>query len=165
MHVPFVPSPLYVVDKMLELAGAGPQDILYDLGCGDGRIPIRAVKKFGVRRAYCVEIREDLAREAKTRVAREGLEDRIIVLNEDMFKVSIRGATLVTLFLLTSVNRQLAPLLEAQLRPGARIVSHEFRIPDWSPVVYATVNDGRISHDIYMYIIGLHRGTVREKEP
>lgn len=165
MHVPFVPTPLYVVDKMLELAGVGRDDILYDLGCGDGRIPIRAVKRFGTRLAYCVEIRKDLASEAKSRVAREGLEGRVIILNEDMFKVSVSDATVVTLFLLTSVNQQLAPLLESQLQPGARVVSHEFRIPGWSPVVYATVNDGRISHDIYMYVVGLHRGTVREKEP
>jgi len=152
--VPYVPSPMYVVRKMLELAGAGPGDVLYDLGCGDGRIPVTAVKEYGVDRAYCVEIREDLAALARQRVERDGLQDRVVVVQADMFKVDLSEATLVTLFLLSSVNDRLAPKLSRELRPGARVVSHEFRMSQWRPLVYATLHDGKGSHDVYLYVIG-----------
>ncbi len=156
-RVPYVPSPPGVVRKMLELAGAGPDDIVYDLGCGDGRVLVTAVKEFGVKRAVGVEIREDLVKEAKRRVASEGLEDRIEIIHGDMFEVDISDATLVTLFLLTSVNDELAPKLERELKPGTRIVSHEFQITSWKPTVMATIYDDITSHNIYLYVLGRHR--------
>ncbi len=152
--VPYVPTPLYVVRKMLEIAGAGPGDVLYDLGCGDGRIAITAVREFNVDRAVCVEIREDLASEAAARARQMGLEGRVRVIQGDMFKVDISEATVVTMFLLTSVNDRLAPKLSRELKPGTRVVSHEFRITGWHPLLYATVSEGRVSHDIYLYVIG-----------
>ena len=152
--VPFVPTPLPVARKMLELAGAGPGDILYDLGCGDGRIPIMAVEEFGVEAAYCVEIRRDLASKARHEVERRGLQERVHVINRDMFELDLSDATIVTLFLLTSVNDMLAPKLERELPDGARIVSHEFRVTRWQPVIHATLRerDKHVSHEIYLYI-------------
>ncbi len=155
--VPYVPSPLYVVRKMLELAGVGQDDIVYDLGCGDGRIVITAVKEFDAKKGVCIELREELVQRVLKKVKEEGLENRVEVRKEDMFKADIGEATVVTLFLLTSVNDQLAPKLENELRPGTRVVSHEFRITDWKPLVTAIVNDGRLTHNIYLYVIGNHR--------
>ncbi len=155
--VPYVPTPIYVVRKMLELAGVGPDDIVYDLGCGDGRIVITAVKEFNARKAVCIELRDELVRKVRERVREEQLEDRIEVRHEDMFHSYIGDATVVTLFLLTSVNDQLAPKLELELKPGTRIVSHEFRITSWKPLVAATINDGRLTHNIYLYVVGLHK--------
>lgn len=150
--VPYVPTPHSVVVKMLEIAGVGPSDILYDLGCGDGRIPIIAVKEFGVSKAYCVEIRSDLIEVAKRNARQQGVHDKIVFVNDDMFKVPVRDATIVTLFLLTSVNDRLAPKLEDELDDYARVVSHEFKITQWKEVLYATIHDGKVSHDIYLYI-------------
>ncbi len=154
--VPYVPTPPEVVRAMLTLARASSEDILYDLGCGDGRIPLIAVKEFGVRKAYCVEIREDLAEQARKNIEEQGFADRIEVVNDDMFKIPINDATIVTLFLLTSVNEMLRPKLEKELKPGARVVSHEFQMPGWRASRVETVYDGRISHTLYLYIIGEH---------
>ncbi len=156
-QVPFVPSPELVVRKMLELAGAGPNDIVYDLGAGDGRVVIMAVKEFGVKKAVGVEIRNDLVREARKKIEELGISDRAKILQEDMFKAQISEATIVTLFLLTSVNERLRPKLEAELKPGTRVVSHEFQIPGWKPKIIATIHDGRVSHTLYLYVIGEHK--------
>ena len=152
--VPFVPTPLFVARKMLELVGTSHSDVLYDLGCGDGRIPIIAVHEFNVRKAVCIEIREDLAKKAKENVEKLNLEDKITIINDDMFNVDITEATIVTMFLLTSVNDALSSKLSKELRNGARIVSHEFKITRWKPIIFSTVNDGRVSHNIYVYIKG-----------
>ena len=157
IRVPYVPTPIGVARKMLELAGAGPDDVVYDLGCGDGRILILAVKEFGVKKAVGVEIREELVREAREKIAKEGLQDRIEIIQGDMFNVDVSEATIVTLFLLTSVNDELAPKLERELKLGARIVSHEFQITGWKPAVAATIYDNSTSHNIYLYVIGSHR--------
>ncbi len=154
VRVPFVPTPIPVARKMLELAGAGPGDTLYDLGCGDGRIAILAAKDFGVDRAVCVELREDLAERALEEAKRQGVADRVEVRREDMFRADISDATIVTLFLLTSVNNELAPKLRRELKPGTRIVSHEFQITGWKPLAFATVSEGHISHNIYLYVVG-----------
>ncbi|AEM39575.1 RNA methylase [Pyrolobus fumarii 1A] len=155
--MPYVPTPPGVARKMLELAGAGPDDIVYDLGCGDGRILITAVKEFGVKRAVGVEIRRELVQEARKKIAAEGLSDRIEIIHGDMFEVDISEASIVTLFLLTSVNDELAPKLEKELSPGTRVVSHEFQITSWRPSVLATIHDEFTSHNIYLYVIGAHR--------
>ncbi len=156
-QVPFVPSPEIVVRKMLELAGAGSDDIVYDLGAGDGRVVIIAVREFGVKKAVGVEIRDDLVREAKKKIEELGIKGRAEIIREDMFKADISDATIVTLFLLTSVNERLRPKLEAELRPGTRVVSHEFQIPGWKPKVIATIHDGRVTHTLYLYVIGEHK--------
>lgn len=154
LRVPFVPTPQPVVRKMLELAGASPSDVVYDLGCGDGRIVITAVKEFNVKRAVCVELRDDLVETLKTTIEQEGLTHRIEIRHQDMFETDLSDATIVTLFLLTSINDELAPKFERELKPGTRIVSHEFRITRWLPLVSATVYDGQVSHNIYLYVHG-----------
>ncbi len=155
--VPYVPTPHPVVEFMLSLAGVGPEDILYDLGCGDGRIPITAVKKFGVKKAVCVEIRRDLYEKALSNVKLEGLEDRVEVIHGDMFDVDLSEATVVTLFLLMSVNRLLRPKLEKELKNGTRVVSHEFEIPGWEPLTVERFWDGVMPHKIYLYVIKKER--------
>ncbi len=152
--VPFVPTPLPVARKMLELVNASNDDIVYDLGCGDGRIPIIAVREFGVRKAVCIEIRKELAKKAKENIKALNLENKVIVINNDMFNINISEATIVTLFLLTSVNDALAEKFRTELKKGARIVSHEFRITKWNPIIFSTINDGRVSHNIYVYVRG-----------
>ncbi len=150
--VPYVPTPLPVARKMLELAKAGPGDVLYDLGSGDGRIVVMAVKEFGVTKAYGIELRHDLVEEARRKIRGEGVEGRAEIIEADMFNTGIRDATIVTLFLLTSVNRRLKPKLEAELRSGARVVSHEFQIPGWEPLITANIYEGMIPHSIYLYV-------------
>ncbi len=156
--VPYVPTPEPVAREMLKVANAGPNDIVYDLGCGDGRILVIAAKEFGVRKAIGVEIREDKVKEALENIRKAGVEDRVIIIHGDMFEVDISEATIVTLFLLTSVNERLKPKLERELRYGARVVSHEFRIPGWTPKTVVDVRDKNfITHTIYLYVIGEHR--------
>ena len=130
--VPFVPTPLEVAQKMLEIAKVQPDDVVYDLGSGDGRIVILAAQKFGAR-AVGVELDSGLYEESSARIRKLGLQDRAQILHENMFEVNVRHATVVTLYLLTVVNEHLRPILERQLRSGARIVSHDFQVPGWQP--------------------------------
>ena len=130
--VPFVPTPLEVAQKMLEVAKVQPDDVVYDLGSGDGRIVILAAQKFGAH-AVGVELNSDLYVQSSERIRKLGLQDRAQIIHENMFEVNVRHATVVTLYLLTAVNERLRPMLERQLRSGARIVSHEFQVPGWQP--------------------------------
>lgn len=129
---PFVPTPASVVKRMLDLAGVASGDVVYDLGCGDGRIVIAAVKRPGVR-GVCVEMDPPRLMQSRMNARKEGVEDHIRFVQRDLFKVSLHDATVVTLYLLPEVNARLQPRLVAQLRPGARIVSHDFGIGDWQP--------------------------------
>ncbi|MEM2940446.1 MAG: rRNA adenine N-6-methyltransferase family protein [Thermoproteota archaeon] len=147
--VPYVPSPSEVVDKMLELAKVTSNDIVYDLGCGDGRLLLAAVKKFGARKAVGYEIRRDLYEELVKTIQKEGLSNRIFVYNEDLLNADLSESTVVTLFLTTSANEKLKPKLEAELKPGTRIVSHEFTFKDWAPQKIEELS----WHKIYLYII------------
>lgn len=152
MLVPFVPTPEVVVERMLWLANVGPNDVVYDLGCGDGRVLTIATTKFGVRKAVGVEIREDLVKIARSKVRELGLENRVFVIHGDFFDVDISEATVVTLFLLTTVNSMLKPKLEKELRSGTRVVSHEFEIPGWTPSRVEVCNDGYLKHKVYLYL-------------
>lgn len=154
VFVPYVPTPPPVVRRMLELAKVGPEDIVYDLGCGDGRILLTAVKEFKAKKAVGIEKREDLVKEAKKNISREGLSERIEIIPGDMFEIPIRDATVVTLFLLPSVNDLLKPKFSKELRPGTRIVSHEFKISGWKPIVEEEVREGYVRHKLYLYIVG-----------
>jgi hypothetical protein len=131
--VPYVPTPMDIAQKMLELAKVRSDDVVYDLGSGDGRIVILAAQKFGAH-AVGVELNSDLYEESSKRVRDLGLQNRVEIMHENMFDVNIRHATVVTLYLLTKVNERLRPELERQLRSGTRIVSHEFQVPGWQPV-------------------------------
>jgi tRNA A58 N-methylase Trm61 len=149
---PYVTTPQDIVEKMLELAKVGPDDVVYDMGSGDGRIVITAAQKYGAH-AVGIELLPDLYEQSRDRIKQLGLEDRAQIIHEDMFSVSIRNATVVTLYLLTSVNAMLRPMLEKQLRPGARIVSHDFQMPGWDPdkVVKVMSKDG-VAAKLYLYV-------------
>ncbi len=143
-----------MVDKMLELAEARPGDTVYDLGSGDGQIVIAAARQFGAR-ATGIEIDADLVRLSTARIAEGGLGSRARIVQGDLLSADLRPATIVTLYQLPAVNELLRPMFEAQLRPGARVVSLDFPVPGWraTQVLTATLAD-RSQHAIYLYSIG-----------
>lgn len=150
--VPYVPTPEVVADFMLRLADVGSDDVVYDLGCGDGRIVALAITKFNAKKAVGVEIREDLVKASLARIRELNIDSRAHIIHADMFDVDISEATVVTLFLLTSVNGMLRPKLEKELKKGTRVVSHEFEIPGWKPAKVEVCNDGYLKHKIYLYL-------------
>ena len=142
-EVPFVSTPIEVVDEMLRLAGVGPGDVVYDLGCGDGRIVIRAAQARGAR-GVGVDVDGRLIAEARDAAARAGVADRVEFRELDLFSTDLREATVVTLYLFRRMNLQLRPKLLTELRPGARIVSHQFDMGDWKPDRIATVRGRKV---------------------
>ncbi|AEA11867.1 putative RNA methylase [Thermoproteus uzoniensis 768-20] len=150
--VPFVPTPEVVVRRMLQLARVRPGEVLYDLGSGDGRIVIMAAKEFGAY-AYGIEIRKDLYEQSTAKIRDLGLEGRARIINTNFFDADISDADVVTMYLLTSVNERLKPKLEKELRPGTRVVSHDFEVSGWRPVVVEEVYEEWRSHKIYLYKI------------
>ena len=125
---------------MLNLAHVTSADIVYDLGSGDGRIPIAAATRYGAR-GVGIEIDPIRIREANDNLAKAGVGDRVRFVQQDLFEADIREATVVTLFLLTRLNQQLMPKLKRELRPGTRVVSHQFRMDDtWPPEASEDVN-------------------------
>jgi SAM-dependent methyltransferase len=139
---PFVPTPLDVAERMLRLAGVGPNDVVYDLGCGDGRIVIMAAQKFGAR-GVGVDIDPELIRRAEATATAAGVQARAEFRVQNAFATDLSDATVVTLYLLAASNVKLRPLLTKQLRPGARIVSHDYSMGDWEPDEVDTFRDGR----------------------
>lgn len=127
---PFVATPLPVAEKMLELAGVGEDDVVYDLGCGDGRIVILAAQKFGAR-GVGIDFNPKRIEESLQGAREAGVEDRTEFRLGDVMMADFSAATVVTIYLLTRSNERLRPLLEEQLRPGTRIVAHNYRIPGW----------------------------------
>jgi cyclopropane fatty-acyl-phospholipid synthase-like methyltransferase len=131
--VRYVPSPDSVVDAMLELAHVTAADVVYDLGSGDGRIPIAAAKRYGAI-GVGIEIDAKLNRQAEENAKKAGVADRVRFFTQDLFESDFHEATVVTLFLLPRINQELIPKLKQQLRPGTRIVSHQFDMGDqWPP--------------------------------
>lgn len=128
----FVPTPHEVVDDMLRLANVRKGDIVYDLGSGDGRIAIAAAKKYGVR-AVGIDIDPERIREANENARKAGVESLVEFRQEDLFKADFREATVITLYLLPDLNVKLRPRLWDELRPGTRIVSHQFDMGTWRP--------------------------------
>jgi len=151
---PFVPTPYEIVQKMLEIAEVKKTDVVYDLGCGDGRIVATAAEKFG---AHGVGIDYDPQRikEANETVKSKKVEKLVKIVHQDVMKVDLSPATVVTLYLLESSNALLQPNLEKYLKPGSRIVSHDFSMRGWTPKRVETVqdNDGD-EHTIYLWIMG-----------
>jgi SAM-dependent methyltransferase len=135
--VPFVPTPQVVVDEMLRVAKVGQADFVIDLGSGDGRIAITAAKKFGAR-AMGVELDEHLIFQSEESARQAAVEDRVKFLRQDLFKTDISPATVITMYLLPSVNRRLRPRL-LDLKPGTRIVAHDFDLEDWKPDQVTTI--------------------------
>jgi precorrin-6B methylase 2 len=141
----FVPTPPEVVKAMLETAKVTKGDIVYDLGSGDGRIPISAVKDFGAARATGIDIDPQRIKEATENLKQSGVGDRVRFLNQDLFTTDLSEATVVTLYLLPSLNLKLLPKLKAELKPGTRIVSHAFDMGnEWAPEQTVDVNGRRV---------------------
>lgn len=137
LDVPYVPTPIEVVDAMLKVAKVGKNDVLYDLGSGDGRIPITAAKRFGTR-GFGVDIDPERIKEANVNAKKAGVSDRVKFAQQDLFKTDLSKATVITLYLLPRINLQLRPKL-LKLKPGTRIVSHAFDMGDWKPDRVLTV--------------------------
>ena len=129
---PYVPTPQDVVDRMLALANVTSTDVVYDLGCGDGRIVVTAAKKFGAR-GVGVDIDPERIRESEANAKTEGVEKLVTFRLQSALDVDLSPASVVTLYLLSASNLRLRPLLTKQLKPGARIVSHAFSMGDWAP--------------------------------
>jgi SAM-dependent methyltransferase len=142
-HVPYVSTPEAVVDEMLEIAKVSAKDIVYDLGSGDGRIVIAAAKRFGAR-GVGIEIDPDLIRESIENAHQAGVAHLVRFVEGDFFSADLREATVVTLYLLPEVNRQLLPKLLAELRPGTRIVSYKYDLGDWVPEKTVRVSRGTV---------------------
>lgn len=139
----YVPTPNEVVDKMLEMARVTAKDIVYDLGCGDGRIVIAAAQKYGAR-GVGIDIDPERIREANENAARARVTDKVRFIQGDLFRADISEATVVTLYLLTELNLKLRPKLLQELKPGTRVVSHAFAMGDWKPERTATVNGSQV---------------------
>lgn len=146
--VPYVPTPPEVVEAMLKLAKVSKNDIVYDLGCGDGRIVIAAAKTYQAT-GVGVDINPERISEAEENAREAGVADRVRFVEEDLFKVDFHEATVVTLYLLSSVNIKLRPKLLEELKPGTRIVSHMFDMGDWEADEKLTV-DGR---QVYFWVV------------
>ena len=154
--VPFVPTTDEAVQAMLKLAGVKKTDVVYDLGCGDGRIVIAAARDFGAL-AVGIDIDPQRIAEAKENAKRAGIEKLVRFEENDLFEADIHEATVVTLFLLSSVNLKLRPKLLNDLKPGTRIVSNTFDMGDWNPEKEVTVGDPEqgpsLSHRLFLWTV------------
>lgn len=150
--VPYVPTPQEVVDEMLSMADIGPDDVLYDLGCGDGRIVVTAAQRFGIE-GIGVDIDPVRITECHVNAVNAGVEDQVTFINEDLFKVDFSKASVLTLYLLNSVNLRLRPTLFELLKPGTRVVSHDFSMSDWEADEKTDLFVEHKYHYIYFWII------------
>ncbi len=151
-EVPYVVTPPQVVDAMLRLAGVGRDDVVYDLGSGDGRIVIAAARDFGAR-GVGIEIDPRLVAQSTRAAARAGLAERVRFVQQDLFETDLRPATVVTLYLTRELNLRLRPKLLRELRPGARVVSHHFDMGDWPSDRQLSLEVDRSSYMIYLWVI------------
>ena len=148
LEVPYVPTPENVVAKMLDLAKVKKADVLYDLGSGDGRIVVTAAKEYGAR-GVGYDLNPDRIQEANGNAKKNGVADRVEFREKDLFTADLREASVVTLYLLPDVNLRLRPKLFQELKPGSRVVSHDFDMGDWRPDKTVDL-DG---HKIYFWVI------------
>jgi protein-L-isoaspartate O-methyltransferase len=131
--VPYVPSPIEVVDRMLEFADVKKGDVVFDIGSGDGRVVIQAAKKYGAK-GVGIELDSRLVELARAGAKREGVDHLVEFKQGDAFKADLSAATVVTLYMLPSFNKLFRPILERQLKPGGRVVVHDYPIEGWNPV-------------------------------
>jgi Methyltransferase domain len=150
-EVPYVPTHEKVVAEMLKVAKVGKNDVLYDLGSGDGRIVITAAKQFGTR-GVGVDIDPARVTEARENAKKAGVTDKVKFLQQDLFETDIREATVVTLYLLPEVNLRLRPKLLSDLKPGTRVVSHNYDMGDWAPLKTLTLKVPQ-EHTIYYWVV------------
>jgi SAM-dependent methyltransferase len=160
VDVPYVPTTEEAVKAMLKLADVKKSDIVYDLGCGDGRIVIAAAKEYGAR-GVGIDINPERIEEAEANAKKAGVEKLVRFEENDLFKADIHEATVVTLFLLEKVNLKLRPKLLRDLEPGTRIVSNTFRMGDWNPDKEGSLGDSgdddSLSHQFFLWVVPEHK--------
>ena len=154
--VPYVPTDEKIVTAMLDIAKVQKSDILYDLGSGDGRIPITAAKRFGTK-GTGVDIDPVRVAEAKENARKAGVEDRVRFIEGDIFDADIKDATVVMLYLLPDINLKLRPKLLAELKPGTRIVSHNYDMGDWKPEKEVRITLPNATHMVYFWTVPAQR--------
>jgi len=152
LDVPYVPSKPEVVSAMLRMAKVTKNDFLYDLGCGDGRIVITAAQLYGTK-GVGVDIDPERIKESQENAAKANVGHLVKFMEQDLFKADFHEATVVSLYLLTSVNLRLRPILLAQLRPGTRLVSHNYGMDTWKPDNSEVVMVNDISHNVYFWVV------------
>ena len=150
--VPYVPTPNEVVEQMLALAKVTKNDVIYDLGSGDVRIVITAAQKFGTR-GVGIDINPERIKEANENARKAGVTDRVQFRQQDLFETDISKATVVTLYLLPDINVTLRPELFRQLKPGTRIVSHDFDMGEWKPERVVQVKGPNREHTLYYWVV------------
>jgi len=163
---PYAATPDAVVVEMLKLARVGPSDFVVDLGSGDGRLVTAAVRQFGARGGFGVDINEDYVKYANAKAAEAGVADRVKFYARDLFATDVKEATVVTLYLFPGVMGRVADKLRAELAPGSRVVSHDFPFPDWLPDSISTVASpekkdytGRADAALMLYTVPERRAT------
>lgn len=152
IEVASIPTPIETVDKMLELANLKKGDVLYDLGSGDGRIPLEAARKYGVR-AIGIEIKPKLVEAANKQAKEEGIAHLAKFLQADLFRMSYRDADVVTLYLSDELNLRLLPHLLRDLHPGAKIISHDFIMGDWQPDISVKVPWKNLYRNVHVWTV------------
>jgi uncharacterized protein (TIGR03000 family) len=162
----YVPTPQEVVEAMCKLAGVTPEDVVYDLGCGDGRLVITAVKQFGAKRGVGVDLDPERIQESKENANKAGVEDKVEFRQGDVLNIKdLADASVVLLYMGDDVNLRLRPILQRTLKPGARIVSHRFLMGDWKPLKTLTVTgDEGEEYDLHLWKIG-EDGSTRTDQP
>jgi len=151
-EVPYVQTPFHVVEAMLRLAEVTKDDVVYDLGSGDGRIVIAAVRDFGAR-GVGVEIDPRLVAESNRWASRNGVADRVRFVQQDLFQTDLTPATVLTLYITRELNLRLRPKILRELRPGARVVSHRFDMGDWAPDRHVRVPGEGGDYEVYMWVV------------
>lgn len=149
-EVPFVPTPPEVVDRMLDMAQVKAGDIIYDLGSGDGRIIIRAAKRYGVK-GVGIEIDAELVQKARDNAFREKVDHLVEFRMQDALTVDVSPATVLTIYMLPEFNAKLRPIFDKQLRPGSRVVSHDFEVEGWVPDKVEQIK-GDLLHDHTIFL-------------
>ncbi|HET7876754.1 MAG TPA: class I SAM-dependent methyltransferase [Methylomirabilota bacterium] len=151
-EVPFVVTPRDVVYEMLRLARVGPDDVVYDLGSGDGRLVVLAAQEHGAR-GVGVEIDPRLVARSREYARSAGVGGRVRFVEQDLFQADVGEATVVTLYLSIDLNRRLEPKLRRELRPGTRVVSHDYPIGDWAPTRVLRVQSTERVHTLYLWVV------------
>jgi SAM-dependent methyltransferase len=152
LDVPYVSTPQSVVEAMLRLAAVRQGDFVYDLGCGDGRIVITAAREFGAR-GVGVDIDPRRIEEANALARANGVQANVRFAVQDLFKTDLSEATVLALYLYPELNAKLLPKMRAELKPGTRVVSHQFRIGDWPPDRAETVWSGTVDHQLFLWVV------------
>jgi Methyltransferase domain len=152
LDVPYVPTPTSVVDRMLSMAKVNKDDLLYDLGSGDGRIVITAAREYGAR-GVGYDLNPERIKESNENARKAGVAKRVRFTQQDLFDADLSGATVVTLYLLPDVNLKLRPKLLRELRPGTRVVSHNYHMGDWRPEEVAEIDVKGTKHYVYFWIV------------